>query len=217
MEYGSDQIDLYPRHILLPLLTSPSRNIKPKKLTHSITFRGHPNLLSSFEPNASINLYESHMDKLVQYMAIATRKGQFAEVAMHEIYDIMGLEEDDLSKDTAYKRFQRFCERKNKPKSATNHTFSVQQKLRPAEARPETCFATVASLISSDYDAFMTPEGRPVPSMLLKVVLYAMVDIHGWSQQRAATYLDKDKGRVSRHLSAFRSLIRAGVVLRSRA
>lgn len=200
---------------LIPIITSPPL-ITKAKLSASIDIRAEDSLEAAFHPRAGYNLYEYHMDKLVQYICRRDDMGDHAWTAMEDYAHAIGLDIDDLAPETIYKRWQRFCWQRDESikrvNSLKNHTIPVLKNLKRSGTTLQECIEEASLLIASSPDTFMSPHGQPDKYMLKKATMYIM-KTRRWRLEQIATQFGETIPNVSVHISSFRRMIQVGQVM----
>ena len=211
-KYGSHEIRVTPSHTLMPLLSFKPQVPTPRDMMREIILHGKSEVLACVREDAGANLYEIHMDEMIQHMCRAVDLGGHAEVAMKEYYVMIGLTIDDLDYGTAYKRWQRFKVKKNSTNFETKSLKPVLRKFQRHRDDINLSFEYASRVISADPSLYMTPDGRPILHMVIKVIIYAMA-AHGWRPSDIADKLGRYRCNVSYHLRSFRDMVSSGSVL----
>lgn len=210
-EFGAPDIYIPSNSVLIPIMTSaPVRSKAP--LTLSVSVHASPALLREIHPQAGYNLYESHIDKAIQYINRRVSIDGNAWGAMMEYYSAIGLDIDELAPETLYKRYQRFNWAKNNKKYLQNPDKTVLHIATPEKAHIEDFRETVALLISQDPAKYHTQAGDPDFFMIKKATMYVMSVYHLWRIIDIADHFDETHQNVSKHIHTFRDMLKIGTV-----
>jgi len=215
-EYQTDIIRIDRKSPMVPMMLSRPL-ITKTPLRATIEIMADRQVEDAFHPHAGHNLYEYHMDKLVQYICRRVDMGHQAWTSMEEYYQAIQLDIDELAPETVYKRWQRFCWDRDEAKKAndllTKHPPPVLNKLKAFRAGLPECMAIASALIASDPDRYMTTAGQPDRGMLKKAAMYIMTQ-QRWRLEQIATHFGETIPNVSYHVTTFKAMISAGDVVR---
>lgn len=203
-KYGSDHLKVESIRPLLPLITTPPFVRNKIELNAEITIDGPDGLIRS---DGGYNLYDHHMEWILDYMRISVANGRHAYTAMLECYRILDLDLDDPPTDRTYKRWQRAKNEKNGRNYLYKPLRGVLRNINVKETALAEVLTTSSRLIQSHPEVFMGSNGIPSTHMVQKAIMYAMWHHHRWPQRLIAEAFDMTQANVSVHLSSMSGMV----------
>lgn len=206
-EYGSDHIQLTQTAVLTSLITSPP-TVRRVETPDRISLVLPDECKALVHPDAGWTLYRLHMHQLYSWMTTHTVLGVPAYSAMRHFYQAHDLDDDDLPFDRTYKVYQRASIEKKSPKSLVFFPNTVLGQTSNPKIELKDCFATLARLVHASPESMIRADGTPDVRKIRKLMLHAMVHVHGMPQKMAAEYMGMTPQGVSDHLSRLKVSMR---------
>lgn len=205
-DYGSDQIRIDASFPLIPhMVVKPY--VHKTHLRAQLIIHGPSSLLATIRQDAGHNLFRAHMQQLIAWIDRHVQKGEQAWTAMMRYYQLVGMDIDDLPPDTVYKAWQRHDTRRKSKKYLYNERQDVLKIISPVRGTLNDGLRTASELISEFPDVCFNFAEDPDPSMIKKVIMYALHRRHGWDQSEIAQQFGITQSAVSQHLRSIRAYL----------
>lgn len=206
-DYGSDQIRIDASFPLLPhMVVKPY--VHKAHMKAELHIQGPSSLLASIRVDAGHNLFRAHMQQLIAWIDRHVQKEEQAWTAMMRYYELIGLDIDDLPPDTVYKAWQRHESRRKSKKYLYNPRQDVLKNISPSKGTLNDGLRTASELLASFPDVCFNFAEDPDPSMIKKVIMYALHERHHWDQIEIGQQFGISQSAVSQHLRSIKAYLK---------
>lgn len=219
VEYGRKPgaaIKIKKNHLLLQQLLyadhNPNIAYLNELLTTSIEIKLGQNYAHRVGRNkaAGYHIYKFHLNMMLHFMLGQVMGGLPAYPAMLQWYDMYGIDDNDMSFDAAYKRWQRWSETKKYVKHWRKLTHNVHSDAnkrgglkRPAEDVLEAAANYLASVLD---ECFNTREDLSV-NMIRRALIYIFRDYGCWHNAEIARKFGLKENTIRHHVSRFQGIL----------